>query len=103
MKLAKLEEEIKHIANIYFISLRHICSNKLSSGEDDVYSPFYRYYSDVEEAFKRLSIEHKTIINNEYFYDAYKGWWGKFYTEAKFKKVKKNAIKEFVENYYEIH
>ncbi len=103
MKLAKLEEEIKHIANIYFISLKHISSNKLSSGEDDAYSPFYKYYEDVERAFLRLNREYQRIITNEYFYDAYKGWWSEYYKESKYKKIKKQAISQFVEIFYEIH
>lgn len=103
MKLEKLEEEMRNIANIYFISLRHITSNRLSSGDDDTYSPFYKYYEDVEKAFMRLSREHQRIINNEYFYDAYKGWWIKEYKESKFKKIKKIAVKRFVECFYEIH
>ena len=103
MKLVKLEEEIRNIANIYFVSLRQINLCKLSSGEDDYYSPFYKYYLDVEEAFKRLDKEKQRIINREYFYDAYKGWWQKEYKESKFKRIKRIAIKQFVEYFYEIH
>ena len=41
MKLSKLEDAIKDIARVYFVSLRYIHSKKLSSGESDYYSPFY--------------------------------------------------------------
>ncbi len=103
MKLSKLEDAIKDIARVYFVSLRYIHSKKLSSGESDYYSPFYKYYADVEEAFASLDKENQRIITNEYFYDAYKGWWTYEYKESIFKKLKKAAIKQFVEKFYAIH
>ena len=104
MKLARFEEIIKNIAHIYFIALRNIRETKMmSSGEVDEHSPFYKYYADVEEAFASLDKENQRIITNEYFYDAYKGWWTYEYKESIFKKLKKAAIKQFVEKFYAIH
>jgi len=103
MTLTKLEDAIKDIARTYFVSLKHIDYKRISSGEQDFYSPFYKYYVDVEEAFASLTKENQRIITNEYFYDAYRGWWSSFYKEASFKKMKKEAIKQFVEKFYEIH
>ena len=103
MKKQRLEELIKEISRIYFISLRSIYSQKLSSGEPDIYSPFYKYYMDVEDAFMKLDREKQTIITKEYFYDGYSGWWENTYKKAEFEKIRRIAVKEFVEAFYEIH
>ncbi len=103
MKNSKFEELIKQIVKIYFIALRSINENTISSGEIDYYSPFYKYYADVEEAFAMLDKEKKKIITKEYFYDGYRGWWNGIYTSKDFNKKRKIAVKEFVEAFYEIH
>ncbi len=106
MKRYKLEEIIKEIVRVYFISLRHIneinCT-AFSNGNDDYYSPFYKYFQDVEKAFCLLDVETQRIINNEYFYNAYANWWINDYSSIEFKKKKKIAVKTFLEVFYEIH
>ena len=99
----KLEVIAKEIAEAYFISIRQIRGLHLSSGELDYYSPFVKYFSDVEEAFSKLTKEYQRIINNEYFYEAYRGWWTKLYKPSLFKRLKRDATKRFVEVFYEIH
>ena len=101
--MSKLETSIKEIARFYFIALKNIQDESISSNEIDVFSPFYKYYADVEEAFSRLDKEKKRLITNEYFYDAYSNWWKKEYRKTRFLLLRKAAIKEFVEAFYEIH
>lgn len=103
MTLSKLETIIKQIAKTYFVSMRYISQKKISSGDIDIFSPFYKYYCDVETTFNLLNFESKRIITNEYFYDGYSNWWMGSYRENEYKRKKKIAIKEFVEAFYEIH
>ena len=51
MTFAKSETIIKQIAATYFISMRYLNEKRISSGDVDIFSPFYKYYSDVEFAF----------------------------------------------------
>ena len=106
MKRNKLEETIKEIVRVYFISLRHINdlnSSSFSNGSVDQYSPFYKYFQDVEKTFRLLDVETQRIINNEYFYNAYASWWINEYSSSEFKKKKRLAVKNFLEVFYEIH
>ena len=103
MTVTKLEESMKQVAQFYFIALKQLRLDKISSGEEDLYSPFYKYYQDVELAFSKISPEKQRLITKEFFYDAYKGWWVDYYRPAEFKKLKKSSIKEFLEAFYEIH
>ena len=103
MSLTKLDTQIREIAKFYFVALRNINYACFSNGEQDTYSPFYKYYLDVEQAFNKLNKEQKKIINNEYFYQAYSNWWQKEYKLNGFNKIKKRAIKEFLEAFYAIH
>ena len=50
MKRTKNELAIKEIVRIYFVALEQIRKEKFSSGEEDCYSPFVKYYQDVEKA-----------------------------------------------------
>ena len=100
--MMKLESLMKHIVELYFVSLKNI-KNQSFDSSDDCFSPYLKYYSDVEEAFLKLSKEKRRIINKEFFYDDYKNWWIKEYSPLRFKHLKKLAIKDFVEAFYEIH
>lgn len=103
MKNQHLEDSIKDIARIYFLALQQMKSNYISSGEIDSFSPFYRYYIDVERTFRNLEVVDQRVINNEFFYDAYRDWWVGIYTEKQFKKIKRDAVKHFMEVFNEIH
>lgn len=100
--MTKLESLMKRIVELYFVSLKNI-KNQSFDSSDDCYSPYLKYYSDVEEAFSRLSYEQRRIINKEFFYEDYKNWWIKEYRPIRFNRLKKIAIKDFVEAFYEIH
>ena len=100
----ELIQYTKSISNNYFICLNQIHENKFSETDGvQMSSPFYKYYMDVELAFSKLCKPFRKIINNEFFYQSYPGWWKPFYPEDLFNKVKQIAIKEFVEAFYEIH
>ncbi len=106
MNSKKSEEMITEIAKIYFISIRQIQEieeHTISNGSRNIDSPFYKYFNDVEEAFSKLSVEYQRIINNEFFFNAYRNWWTSSYTLSEFKKRKKLAVREFLEVFYEIH
>ena len=103
MEKHKLDTAIKEIARIYFIALQQLKSPKLSSGEEDPFSPFYKYYVDVEKTFVRLDSKEKEIINKEYFYDAYKDWWKRVYKAKEFVRIKYLAVSHFLEVFNEIH
>ena len=103
MKRRKFDYLIKEIARIYFVALNRLKAERFSDGEIDQYSPFYIFYHDVEEAFNHLNKINKRIINNEYFYQDYNGWWKKEYKESTFIRMKYSAVKAFVEAFYEIH
>ena len=99
----RLENAIKEISKFYFIALKNLKEQSISSKEIDNLSVFYKYYADVEEAFKRLDKEKQQIITNEYFYDAYSNWWINQYSKKEFAALKRIATKEFVRIFYEIH
>ena len=103
MKTNKFESLIEDIVKNYFVSLKRLYQTRFSDGEIDKASPFYIYFIDVERAFKRLDKEQRKIINNEYFYQEYSYWWKKEYKERTFLKLRKEAVKHFVEVFYEIH
>ena len=106
MEVSKLESLIKEIAKAYFESfnyLKEIKQRSLSNGKEDIDSPLYRYYLDVELAYYRLNKEYRSIINNEFFYQRYKEWWKETYSPSVFNIKKKEAMKLFLEAFYEIH
>ena len=96
-------ELINSIANGYFISKRKLKLAGFSSGKIDNTNPYYKYVLDVELAFKRLSEDEKLIINNDYFYNDYYGWWKLIFKKREYLSIKKRAEKNFLRYFYEIH
>lgn len=103
MRMSKLDLIVKEISKLYFLALRNLNLKSFSSGERDEFSPFLKYYSDVEAAFKILNEEQKRIVNNDYFHQAYPYWWESIYSKSKYNKKKKESLSLFVEAFYEIH
>ena len=103
MKLNKMDIAVKEIAKLYFIALRNIDSLGFSNGNRDEFSPFYKYYIDVETAFNNLNSEQKRLINNDYFHQAYLYWWTSLYKKNQYLKLKKASLARFLEVFHAIH
>lgn len=97
------ELKLKHIAKKYlsfftsysFLNFPSIKSYSLNFN--------LNFLSHVELAFQSLSSPLKLIINNDFFYQDYPGWWKKIYTWSEYQSLKRKAIKTFMENYYAIN
>ena len=94
---------IKDIVKAYFISKKQCNIMAFSSGDIDYSNPYYKYYHDVEKAFDRLNDDEKLVINNDYFFNDYYGWWKYLFTERAYLSLKKRAEKHFLRYFYEIH
>ena len=92
---------IKEIVRGYFVSKKQCTIMSFSSGHIDYSNPYYIYYHSVEVAFMKLNEDEKLVINNDYFYNDYFGWWKYYYTERQYLQLKKKAEKNFLRNYYE--
>ena len=103
MKLGKMDVAVKEITKLYFLALRNINYNSFSNGDFDEYSPFYKYYKDVEAAFNNLNKEQKRLINNDYFHQAYAYWWISLYKKNQYIKIKKASLADFLEAFHAIH
>ena len=99
----KKEDVINSIAKAYFVSKKQLELNSFSSGRVDYSNPYYKYCKDVEFAFSRLNEDEKLIINNDYFYNDYFGWWKVIFKEREYLVLKRKAERNFLKYFYEIH
>ena len=102
MTMTQLDKIMREISRLYFVSLKTINEKSFMSDSDND-SPYLKYYNDVEKAFAKLDKEKRKLITKEYFYDDYNGWWVKEYRLGRFIRLKRNAIKAFMEAFNEIH
>ena len=58
------------------------------------------YLSKVQKAYDSLSDSEKNLINNEFFYQSYSWWWKAIYSKATFYRYKKEAMRKFLEAFY---
>lgn len=65
--------------------------------EDD----FDKFLLKVEKAYSVLKENEKNLINNEFFYQSYSLWWEGIYSKATFYRYKKEAMKSFLEAFYD--
>ena len=103
-----LKQKINKIVIMYYscIVLRKCNYRAFSSGRviPDESDPYVKYYLDVHRAFDSMdNEEEKEIINNDYFYDDYHGWWEKSYDRKSYLAIKRRAEKNFLRNFNEIH
>lgn len=98
MKRKRLEQKLQKIAKLYMVSIEHACretsflkNKRLSS-----------FQSAVELAYASLSAPLQKIINNDFFYQDYPGWWKLIYKKNNYQRLKAIAINDFLEVFYEI-
>lgn len=93
-----LSEKVQEISSLYFLALRRVregecVSDSGSVAHDDQQFFIYR----VRFAFHSLEDAEKIIINNEFFYNAYPGWWKEAFTRSTFYRLKKRCMLHFLE------
>ena len=98
MNRKRNEQKLKNIAKVYLL-----CVSK-----DSYYLPYIEnkkiasFQSAVELAYCSLTAPLQKIINNDFFYQDYPGWWKSIYKKNNYQKLKNSAIKKFLEVFYEI-
>ena len=96
-----IDNQIKEIVSKYLTALKSGNVSTLSSGEKDKLDPCYLYLIRIEKAFSKLNDLEKLIINNEYFFNAYYGWWEEIFTKKTFIKYRAKVARKFVRYVYE--
>ena len=103
METQNLTRKLQTIASTY-LSLSRIMRKENSSlfsyHSLNLYSQFC---TSVELAFLSLPAPLRRIINNDFFYQDYPGWWKLSYNKRQYLRLKELAIKKFLEAYDEIH
>lgn len=97
------ELKLKHIANKYF-NYHSIASNTphahITFLSNNVFG--LSFCNRVELAYSSLTSPLKVLINNDFFYQAYPGWWKSIYTKRQYNRLKRKAVIRFMEAFYEI-
>ena len=98
MSYKRKEQKLKNIANIYLRSIFiHIYRSQSTN-----YQRVNSFQSAVELAYASLTAPLKQIINNDFFYQNYPGWWKSKYNKISYIKMRMTAINKFLEVFYEI-
>ena len=98
---SKIDTQIKQIAIRYMAALKKEDESYLSSGEKDELNLYQLYLLRIERAFSKLNELEKLVINNEYFFNDYYGWWEEIFTKKFFLKYKNKVAKKFARYVYE--
>ena len=104
METSNLKRKLSIIASTYLslISVMQKRNQELFTFTHPL-NPYLKFCSNVELAFLSLSTPLRRIINNDFFYQDYPGWWKLSYNKHQYLKLKELAIKKFMEAYYEIN
>ena len=98
MSNKRKEQKLASIARIYL----HSIANKYlySSIANNQRINSFRYA--VELAYQSLDAPLQKIINNDFFYQDYPGWWKLLYSKSSYQKMRLLAVSKFLEVFYEI-
>ncbi len=91
-----IEAKLKKIARIYLSSQSH-------NHPYQIHKHAKNLKHKVERAYSLLAAPLKLIINNDFFYQDYPGWWMDIYPESTYQLLRKIAIYQFMEAYDEIY
>ena len=102
METNVIEQKLKHIAYQYLCSQNYLLSNPYPIKRNNFSLRFkFDFMHKVETAYSSLSSSLQMIINNDFFYQDYPGWWKGRYTAKQYSRLKKKAMNQFLEAYYE--
>ena len=90
-------KEMEDISNFYFLALKHISHPEKLKDSGESIGDYELYVARVRRAFHSLDYLDQTIINNEFFYEAYANWWKKLYSRSTFYRLKKKCMFRFLE------
>jgi hypothetical protein len=103
-KLRALSAETKEVARLYFQALD---SSSLKNGRRDLNMSIHcdnygrneinnLFVAKIEGAFRRLDLESRRIINNDFFFNNYKFWWVELYSTSTYYRLKRIAMCHFL-------
>lgn len=92
------EQKLASIARIYL----HSISIQFSNSSITKSQKIELFKSSVELAYQSLDVPLKKIINNDFFYQEYPGWWKLLYSKSSYQKLRLLAINRFLEVFYEL-
>ena len=98
MTIKRKEQKIHNIAKVYL---------SLFLRRSAVFGIFHNshlssFQTSVEFAYSSLSAPLKRIINNDFFYQDYPGWWKLIYKKNDYQRLRKQAVTSFLEVFYAI-
>lgn len=98
--ITPLYQKVERISRIFFL-----CKKIISSYGDVINvhpnNPFVIFCQKISEAYEKLDKESQRMINNEFFFEKYPGWWMKELSYDNFNKKMNKSMKLFLENLYE--
>lgn len=103
-KLRALSAETQEVARLYFqaldaaslkrggrdLSMSINCHNY---GKNEITDLFI---AKIESAFRKLDLESRRIINNDFFFNNYKFWWVELYSTSTYYRLKRIAMCQFL-------
>jgi hypothetical protein len=103
-----MQHQSPMISQMQIISHNYIIARKLLSNTSYAFTSILSVHEctdivfKVNKAFLSLNDFEKSLINNEFFHQAYSDWWKKKYKKEEFDSLLKKTVQHFLEVYYEI-
>ena len=93
-----LYEQAKEIARFYFVALRVLEHGlTINDSKEITMSDYKSYIMRVKYAYNKLDLIDKRIINNDFFFQEYPGWWVDIYSKSTYYRLRSRSIKNFLE------
>lgn len=91
-------EEAKEIARLYFVACRILEHGRtMNDSKEITMNDCKSYIMRVKDAYNQLDLVDKRIINNDFFFNDYPGWWTGVYTKSTYYRLRSRSIKNFLE------
>ena len=100
--LKNLVKQMETISRLYFSRERIVEGNCLKDvnykGVDNLHDSFV---NRVEGTYLKLDPLEQLVINNDFFYEDYPGWWEDIFSSKTYTYLRRKSIIHFLEVFYE--
>ena len=90
-----LVESVRQIAKMYLLAVRNNEKTPDEQHGDETFLKNQMYIDKVNEAFNKLDGLERSLINNDFFYQAYPDWWKKQFSRSTYYRIRKSSVRHF--------
>ena len=90
-----LVDSIRQIAKMYLLAVHTNEKTPSEKQGDETFIKNQIFIDKVNDAFNKLDGLERSLINNDFFYQAYPDWWKKQFSRSTYYRIRRISVRHF--------